>query len=123
MQERLPDAELRILEALWEQGPLPAGQVAAHMKKQTGWNRNTTYTLINRLIAKNLIERSEPGFICTPLIGKEAVRRRETETLLSRLFDGSKELFFASLLGDGNLSQDELDHLKQLLDGAESTRS
>ena len=48
MDIKLFDSELKVMEALWKAGDLTAGQLAKILKEQTGWNRNTTYTVIKK---------------------------------------------------------------------------
>jgi predicted transcriptional regulator len=81
-----------------------------------GWNINTTYTLIKRCIAKGAIERREPGFVCRALIAREQVQEQETTELLNKVFDGSAELLFASLLSRKKLTAEEIERLRRLVD-------
>lgn len=46
MDIKLFDSELKVMEVLWKEGDLPAGQIAKILKEEIGWNRNTTYTVI-----------------------------------------------------------------------------
>ena len=64
MEMKLFDSELKVMEALWKEGDLTAGQLVKILKEQTGWNRNTTYTVIKKLIEKGAVERCEPNFTC-----------------------------------------------------------
>ena len=86
---RIHEGELNIMELLWSNGSLPAKDIAKIIKEFIGWEKNTTYTVINRLIKKEAIKREDPGFICTPLISKKRVQDIETEVLLKTLFEGS----------------------------------
>ena len=88
------------------------------MKEETGWNVNTTYTLLKRCIEKGAAERSEPGFLCRPLIPKEEVQRSETDRLIEKIFDGSADKLFAALLGSERLSPEEIARLRSMIDGA-----
>ena len=47
MKIKLFDSELKVMEVLWREGDLPAGQLAKILKEEIGWNRNTTYTYNN----------------------------------------------------------------------------
>ena len=114
---KLFDAELRLMEALWEAGDLPASDLAKTMSIRTGWNKNTTYTVIKKLIAKGAIERIEPKFVCRALVSRDGAQRRETRSLIDKLFAGSRKLFFASFLENEALSREELDELKALVEG------
>lgn len=104
---------------LWNEGDVPAKQIADALTKELGWNKNTTYTLIKRCIKKGAIERSEPNFMCHALISKEAVQEAETTKLINKVYDGSADKLFASLLGRKKLSAEQIEKLKRIVDGLE----
>lgn len=116
MEMKLQDSELKIMDVLWKEGDTTAKRIAEILKKQVGWNVNTTYTLIKRCIAKGAVQRSEPNFLCHALIPREQVQERETDELINKVFDGSAELLFASLLNRKKLSAEEIARLKQIVD-------
>ncbi len=115
MAIKLFDSELKVMDVLWKEGDMPAKQISDILKVTTGWNMNTTYTVIKKCIAKGAIERSEPNFLCHALIPKDVVQAAETEELLSKLFDSSPDLLFASLLGRRKLSKEQLDNLRRMV--------
>ena len=115
----LSDSERRIMVRLWKEGDRPARVIAEEMEQELGWNVNATYTLIKRCIRKGAIERREPGFVCHALVSWDSVRQAETEKLLDRVFDGSVDLLFSSLVGSGRLSKRELERLRKRLEELE----
>lgn len=116
MAVKLFDSELKVMNVLWKEGDKTAKEISDILKSETGWNVNTTYTVIKKCIAKGAIERSEPGFLCRALIPKEAVQEAETDELIGKLFDGSVDKLFAALLGSKKLSSEQLARLKELVD-------
>ena len=60
---------------------MPARQIAAILTESIGWNVNATYTHIKRCIAKNAIERIDPGFLCHALVSKQQVQEKETQSV------------------------------------------
>ena len=104
---------------LWREGDLPAGQIVKILKEETGWNRNTTYTVIKKCVDKGAVRRTEPGFVCSALISRQEVQDYETEELIDRMFDGSREKFFAAFLDGGKLSRQEVEQLKKMIDRLE----
>ena len=116
MEIKVFDSELKVMEILWKEGDLTAGQLAKILKEQIGWNRNTTYTIIKKLISKGAIVRCEPNFTCKAIIVKEQVQKQEATELIGKLFDGSAEMFLSAFLSDNNLSKDEIDRLKQIVE-------
>lgn len=113
---KLFDSELKVMDVLWREGDLPAKAIAKTLTEEIGWNVNTTYTLIKRCIAKEAIERSEPGFMCHALVSKEQVQQEETQELIDKVFDGSADKLFASLLGGRRISREQLMKLRRMID-------
>lgn len=114
--EKLYDSELRVMEPLWADGPLSAGELARRLAASCGWNRNTTYTVIKKLVDKGAVSRSDPGFVCAPLISREDVQRLETDSLITRLFGGSKTQFLSAFLSEGQLTQSEAQQLRAIIE-------
>lgn len=119
MEVKLFDSELRVMDVLWREGDCSAKHISDVLAKEIGWNMNTTYTLIKRCISKGAIERTEPHFMCHALIPKEDVQMAETDELINRVFDGSVDKLFASLLGRKKLSPDQIKRLKQIVNELE----
>ena len=119
MKIKLFDSELKVIDVLWKKGDLTAKQISNILKEQVGWNMNTTYTLIKRCIAKGAIERREPNYLCHALILKEQVQEQETTELINKVFDGSADLLFASLLSRKSLTEEEINRLKRIVDNLE----
>ena len=120
MAVKLFDSELKVMEVLWKEGDRTAKQISESLKEEIGWNVNTTYTVIKKCVTKGAIRRSEPNFLCHALIGKAEVQAAETEELIDRLFDGSPDLLFASLLGGRKLSPEQIWHLRQMVEELEA---
>jgi len=117
MAVKVYDSELKVMEALWKEGDLTAGQLAKILKQQVGWNRNTTYTVIGKLIEKKAVERFGENFSCRAIITKEQVQQHEAKELIGKMFDGSAEVFLSAFLSGENLSDSEILRLKQLVEG------
>lgn len=113
---KLYDSELKIMDVLWKRGDLSAGQLAKILKEQTGWNRNTTYTVIKKCIDKGAVERYGSKFMCRALITREEIQQEQTAELVEKMFGGSYERFFAAFLNEGYLSQEEIERLKKIVD-------
>ena len=116
MDRKLFASELKIMNVLWKEGDITAKHIADVLKEDTGWNVNTTYTLIKRCISKGAIQRSEPHFVCHAIISKEEVQEAETNELINKIYDGSASKLFAALLGKKTLSAEQIERLKQIVE-------
>ncbi len=115
MDIKLFDSELKVMSVLWREGDATAKHISDVLKEETGWNMNTTYTLIKRCIKKGAIARSEPHFMCHALIPKEQVQETETNELIDKIYDGSVDKLFAALLSRKKLSAQQIEKLKQIV--------
>ena len=104
------------MQTLWEQNDLPAKEIARRLGESVGWNKNTTYTVIKKCVDKGAIERREPNFVCHAALTRQQAQKEETDSLVEKVFGGSAELLFASILSDRSLTKDELARLKALVE-------
>ena len=112
---RLHEGELNVMELLWSNSVLAAKDIAKIIKEYIGWEKNTTYTVIKRLIDKGAVSREDPGFLCRSLITKKEVQRIETEALLSKMFNSSLKLFIQDYLGQKKLTTEEIIELQRMI--------
>ena len=113
---RLHEGELNVMELLWSNKKLAAKDISKIIKEYIGWEKNTTYTVIKRLIDKGAVERIEPGFICRAKINKRMVQNIETEVLFNKLFNSSLSTFFVEFLRNRKLSAAEIFELERIID-------
>ena len=119
---RLHEGELNVMELLWSNKELAAKDISKIIKEYIGWEKNTTYTVIKRLIDKGAIERIEPGFICRAKVSKQMIQRIETEVLLSKLFNSSLNTFFMDYLRNTELTASEIFELDRILEEQKNNR-
>ncbi len=112
---RLHEGELNVMELLWSNKTLAAKDISKIIKEYIGWEKNTTYTVIKRLIDKGAVVREDPGFLCRASITKRQVQSIETEALLQKLFNGSLGGFFSDYLTGKKLSSDEVLVLEKIV--------
>ncbi len=113
---KLFDSEIKIMELLWDRGAMTAKDLSVLAREQIGWNKNTTYTVIKKLIEKEAVRREEPSFQCIPVITREQVQLAETSNLINKLYKGSRKLFFASFIGREKLSVEEIEELRKIIE-------
>ena len=113
---RLYDSELKLMELLWQSEPISAKELTLRAAEAIGWNKNTTYTVLKKLIDKDAVQRTDPNFICTSLVKKAEVRKAETDLLIDKLYDGSRKAFFSAFLENEHLSEQEIAELKAMIE-------
>ena len=83
---RLYEKEFQFCLIVWEHEPVSLRELTYLCKDSLGWEQSTTYTMIQRLINKGIIQRD--GRIVTAVLSKEQIQDNRTEDLIQRTFDG-----------------------------------
>ena len=121
MEYKLTDAELTLMNIIWSGGEVKAVEIAETAGRQTGWKKNTVYTMLSRLIEKKLIERREPGFVCVPLVSRESVGLAESVSVVEKFYDGSLSLFARAFMREKALSSEDIAELKRIIEESEQS--
>ena len=116
MEAILYESELKVMQCIWERGDTQAVELVQILGEQVGWNKNTTYTVLKKMVAKGYIERIDPGFVCHALVSREDVEKAHTGELVDKLYGGSHMMFLSAFVKNHDLSMDDMDQLKSLID-------
>ena len=112
---RLHEGELNLMELLWSNKVLAAKDISKIIKEYIGWEKNTTSTVIKRLIDKGAIQREDPGFLCSAKVTKKEIQEIETKALLNKMFNGSLVTFINEYLANQSLTTEEIIELQRML--------
>ncbi len=120
----LSNSEWMIMKCLWDEAPLTVTQIAKAMKEKIGWAKSTTKTLVSRMEAKGYLRYEEGGKAREyyPAAQRSEVVLAETESFLSRLYNGSLGMMVNTLVDHHNLSQQEIKELRDILDKTEGVK-
>ena len=116
--KRLPDAELEVMQVLWNlEPPVPRAAAEAEMQKLRPMAQTTLLTLLTRLSEKGFvrIEKQGRSSVYTPLVSRADYQARQSKRFLDRVFGGSIPAFASALTASG-LSREDLDELRKLLE-------
>ena len=118
----LTEAELRLMRILWRRGESAVNDLVASMPQGESLAYNSVLTTIRILEQKGYVDHRQDGraFIYRPLIAEQEASRTEVKHVLSRFFGNSRERLLLSLLGDADISREELDRLKAAISSAAS---
>jgi predicted transcriptional regulator len=113
----LTEAELRLMEVLWQTGPATVHQVLEALPEQFPLAYNSVLTTIRILERKGYVQHVKEGraHVYAPLMGKKEATRFEIKNLVGRFFKDSHELLVLNLLEDKSINADELKRLSHLL--------
>ena len=121
----LTDAELRIMEVLWQRGSATVAEVAEALAGKDGTAYTTILTLMRILRAKGYLSCHKEGraHVFSPKVDREDAARKAVRQVLTKFFAGSPGELVLSFLRDEELSPEELDELKRkILEGKDEEK-
>jgi len=117
----LTEAELRLMKLLWQRGESAVGDLVAAMPDEDPLAYNSVLTTIRILEKKGYVSHRQQGraFIYRPSVAQDEAGKSEVRHILQRFFGNSREKLLLSLLGDEEITPDELERLKKAIKEAE----
>jgi len=114
----LTEAELRLMDVLWQQGPSTVQQVLQALPKKSQLAYNSVLTTIRILEKKGYLRHVKDGraHVYRPLIEQAEASRSEIRHLAHRFFKNSHEMLVLNILQDRGVDAEELKRLRQLLE-------
>jgi predicted transcriptional regulator len=113
------DAELAILQTLWDEGPATIRQLVERVYQQTGASvYGTVQKLPDRLEAKGCVERDRGGsvHVFRPAINRDELIGRRLRAVADSLCGGSLSPLLTHLVEGRGLSEQERRELRALVE-------
>lgn len=110
------ERELDVMDILWQDGSGTVSDVKERISDDLAYT--TVLTILRTLEQKGFVGHQPEGraYRYHPLVGKEEARESHLRRLTRKLFGGSRELLMAQLVSDGDLTREELERLRNMLD-------
>jgi predicted transcriptional regulator len=117
----LTEAELRLMKILWARGESTVNDIATALPKKNALAYNSVLTTIRILEQKGYVQHRKEGraFFYIPLVAEAEAGISEVRLVLSRFFGNSREKLMLSLLGDNDVTPEELQRLRDAIQQAE----
>jgi BlaI family transcriptional regulator, penicillinase repressor len=115
----LTEAELRLMEVLWQKGSATVQQVLEFLPDTEPLAYNSVLTTIRILEKKGYVKHIKDGraFIYSPLLERKEATRSEIRHLVNRFFGNSHELLVLNILEDQGVDAVEVRRLRKMLEG------
>jgi len=113
----LTEAELRIMEALWQKGAGTVQQVLDWLPPEPALAYNSVLTTVRILEKKGYVEHAKDGraHLYRPLIGRKQATQSEIRHLINRFFGNSHEELVLNVLEERGLDAAEIERLRLML--------
>jgi predicted transcriptional regulator len=116
----LTEAELRIMNVLWDRGSATVHEVLQAFPADPPVAYNSVLTIIRILEKKGYVKhmKDKRAHVYTPQVNRKDATRFEVRHLVSRFFGNSHEQLVLNVLEETSIDAEELDRLRQLLEGS-----
>ena len=113
----LTPAELRLMRVLWSRGESGVADMVAATADEGALAYTSVLTTVRVLEDKGYVTHRQEGraFLYSSTIGEQEASRSEVRHVLQRFFGNSREKLLLSLLGDEDISPEELKRLKEAI--------
>lgn len=118
----LTEAELRIMNVLWEKGSATVHEVLGALPAKSAPAYNSVLTIIRILEKKGFVKhvKDKRAHVYLPLVDREKATRFEVGNVVRRFFGNSEESLVLNILEEKGIDAEELRRLRQLLEGSKS---
>lgn len=113
----ISDAESRVLEILWRDGPSTSERVITALSEEN-WEVSTIKTLLARLVKKRAVRARKEGrrHVYSAVLTREQWVTTESEGLLDRVFGGRVAPLVQHFSQHRRLSKTDIAELKRLIE-------
>jgi BlaI family transcriptional regulator, penicillinase repressor len=115
---RPTDAELALLQVLWDRGPSTVREVHAALSGERETGYTTTLKILQNMVEKGLVQRdvSRRSHVYRAARRAEQTQTQLVRDLLQRAFGGSLGKLVVRALSEEKASPDELAEIRRVLD-------
>jgi len=114
----LTKVEWDLMNRIWRSRSVTVADVHGHFLKERGWSYNTVKTMMQRLVRKGylLCDDSQRAHAYSPAVSRRRVVRRTLAEALDRILDDGFDPLVAYAAKRRNLSDEEIEKLRELLE-------
>ena len=108
------EVQERFANLVWDNEPIPSGQLVKLCEQVFQWKKPTTYTVLRKLCEKGLF-KNEDGLVSVVMSQEEFYAAR-SEQFVEESFDGSLPAFITAFTSRKKLSAAEVEEIQQMID-------
>lgn len=115
MEMKLGVVEAQFAELIWAREPLASGELVKLCEKELNWKKSTTYTVLKKLCERGIFQNNDG--VVTSLLTKDEFNAVQSERFVEDTFEGSLPAFLAAFTSRKQLSAEEVEEIRRLIDG------
>ncbi|HHV08719.1 MAG TPA: BlaI/MecI/CopY family transcriptional regulator [Clostridiales bacterium] len=113
VEYKLGVMEMKFADLMWDNEPIPSGDLVKICEQELGWKKSTTYTMLRRLCQRNIF-KNQDGLVSS-ILSKQEFHALQSEKFIEETFGGSLPQFLAAFSARKKLTDKEIDELEKLI--------
>ena len=114
MEMKLGIVEMQFAELIWAHEPIASGELVKLCEKELNWKKSTTYTVLKKLCERGIFQNKDG--IVTALLTRDEFNAVQSEKFVEDTFEGSFPAFLAAFTSRKQLSKEEVEEIRRLID-------
>lgn len=110
---RLGMVESKFADIIWNNEPIPSGELVKLCNQKLEWKKSTTYTMLKRLCERGIF-KNENGVVSS-ILTKEEFGAAQSERIIEDTFDGSLPAFIAAFASRKKLSAKDVEEIQKMI--------
>ena len=112
---KLGIVEAQFAELIWAREPIASGELVKLCEKELNWKKSTTYTVLKKLCERGIFQNNDG--IVTSQLTRDEFNAVQSEQFVEDTFEGSLPAFLAAFTSRKQLSKEEVEEIRRLIDG------
>ncbi len=105
--------ESKFADIIWENEPLPSGQLVKLAQEKLGWKKATTYCILKKLCLRGLFKNE--NYMISSLIPRNEFYGNQSSIMIDRTFNGSLPEFMVAFASVRKPDKKDIEAIKKLL--------
>lgn len=112
------DAELTVMQILWEHDKAMRVQEVCDELPSNKWKYRTVGTLLGRMTEKGAVVCHQENHVnyYTPILDKDTYMKSQTKSFVQKLYNGSVKDLAVSLFQSEEMSKEDIEEIRKLFD-------
>lgn len=110
---RLGAVESKFADIIWNNEPIPSGELVKLCNQKLEWKKSTTYTMLKRLCERGIF-KNENGVVSS-ILTKEEFGAAQSERIIEDTFEGSLPAFIAAFASRKKLSEKDVEEIQKMI--------
>jgi len=105
--------EMKFACLIWDNAPIPSGELVKLCEKEFEWKKSTTYTMLRRLCERGIFQNVDGAV--SVLLTQQEFQALQSEQFINETFNGSLPQFLVTFATRAKFTESEIETLQKII--------